>query len=264
MLAAAAFAQDPQELVRLAFEADERNQELSERYAYREHVEEKKLGRDGRVKSTESKTFDVAHLCGRNYQRLIARDGRPLSAEDDRKEQRQLDKCIEKLQDESESDRVKRVAKEEKDREEQRKLRREVLNAFDFVVEGEDAVDGAPAWRIRAEPKPDYKPEFKKAAFLSKLAGRIWISKTDYGWVKTEVDTIAPARFGLFLLTLKEGAHMEFTQTRVNDELWMMDQFRLKFAARIIVKGFRREIIINWSDFKKFVSDSRLITDSGP
>ncbi len=59
-------------------------------------------------------------------------------------------------------------------------------DAFEFTVEGDETLAGAATWRIRVEPKPDYKPAFKKAAFLSKLAGVIWISKDDYGWVKTE------------------------------------------------------------------------------
>ena len=66
-------------------------------------------------------------------------------------------------------------------------MRREVIRAFDFTIEGEELIAGEPAWRIRAEPMPNYEPEFNKAAFLSKLSGTIWISKSDYGWVKTEV-----------------------------------------------------------------------------
>jgi hypothetical protein len=249
----------PAELVRLAFEADEQSQTLAEQYAYRERVEEIRIGKDGVAKGSESKTYDVAHLCGRNYQRLIQRNGEPLSASDQAKEQRKLDKCIAKVESESPSKRDKRLAKEQEDLEDQRKMRREVIRAFDFTIEGEESVAGVPAWRIRAEPKPGYKPEFKKAAFLSKLSGTIWISQTDYGWVKTEVETIAPARFGLFLLTLKEGSQMEFTQTKLNDELWMLDHVRLRFDARVLVAGVRREVLIDWSDFKKFTAESRLL-----
>ena len=249
----------PEELVRLAFEADERSQVLAEQYAYRERVEEIRLGKDGAVKGAESKTYDVAHLCGRNYQRLILRDGEPLSADDAAKEQRKLDKCIAKVASETDSERDKRLRREEEDFEDQRKMRSEVIRAFDFTIEGEESIGGEPAWRIRAEPKPDYEPEFGKAAFLSKLSGTIWIAKSDYGWVKTEVETIAPARFGLFLLTLKEGAQMEFTQTKLNNELWMLEHVRLRFDARVLVAGVRREVLIDWSDFKKFSAESRLL-----
>jgi len=251
----------PAELVRLAFEADERSQTLAEQYAYHERVEEIRLDKNGVVKGTDSKTYDVAHLCGRNYRRLILRDGQLISDDDAAKEQRKLDKCIAKVESESSSERDKRLRKEQEELEDQRKMRREVIRAFDFTIEDEETFAGEPAWRIRAEPKPDYKPEFKKAAFLSKLAGTIWISKSDYGWVKTEVETIAPAKFGLFLLTLKEGAQMEFTQTKLNNELWMLDHVRLRFDARVLVAGVHREVLVYWSDFKKFTAESRLVAE---
>lgn len=254
-------AQTAEEIVQRAFEADEHNQKLAEQYAYTEHVEESRLDKNDKVKRSKSTTYDVAHLCGRNYQRVIARDGQPLTPKEERKEQEKLDRCIEKLDSESPDRRRRRLAKESEERDDQRKLRREVIRAFDFSIEGDDTIAGADTWRIRADPKPGYKPEFKKAAFLTKLAGTIWVSKGDYGWVQTSVDTIAPAKFGLFLLTLKEGAHMEFTQTRVNDELWMMDQLRIRFNARVIVKGLRLDVLINWSDFKKFTSESKLIVE---
>jgi hypothetical protein len=193
----------PAELVRLAFEAEERSQTLAEQYAYRERVEEIRLDKNAAIKGSDSKTYDVAHLCGRNYRRQALHNCKPLSDEDRSKEQRKHDKCIAKIEDESPTERDKRLRKEQEDLEDQRKMRREVIRAFDFTIEAEETVAGEPAWRIRADPKHGYKPEFKKAAFLTKLSGTIWISKSDYGWVKTEVETIAPARFGLFLLTLK-------------------------------------------------------------
>ncbi len=251
----------PDELVRLAFEADERSQALAEQYAYRERVEEIRLDKDGAVKRSDSKTYEVAHLCGRNYQRLILHNGKPLSPSEDAKEQRKLDKCIAKIESESEAERNKRLRKEQEELEDQRKMRREVVRAFDFTIEGEEFISDEPTWRIRAEPKPGYEPEFKKAGFLSKLSGTIWISRSDYGWVKAEVETIAPARFGLFLLTLKEGSRMEFTQTKLNNELWMLDHMRLRFNARVLIAGVRREVVVQWSDFKKFTAQSRLVTD---
>ena len=250
----------PQELVRLAFEADESSQTLAEQYAYRERVEEIRRAKNGAVKGSSSKTYDVAHLCGRDYQRLILRDGKPLSASDEAKERRKLDRCIAKVESESESERDKRLRKEREALEDQRKMRGEVIRAFDFTIEGEESIAGEPAWRIRAEPKADYQPEFKKAAFLTKLAGTIWISKSDYGWVKTEVETIEPAKFGLFLLTLKKGAQMEFTQTKLNNELWLIDHVRLRFDARVLIKGLSREVLIDWSDFKKFSAESSIVS----
>ncbi len=39
-----------------------------------------------------------------------------------------------------------------------------------------------------------------------------------------------------------------------------MDQMRLRFSARVLVKGLRREVAIDWSDFRKFAAESRIVT----
>jgi hypothetical protein len=263
VLAAPLAAQDAPDiatLVQRAFEADVRNEEIAKNYTYKEYVEERKLDSKGAVKDVESKTFDVTFLYGEQYEKLIARDGEPLPPKEAAKEQEKLDKVVEERANESEKERDKRLKKQQERDEEVRKMRAEVVRAFDFMLEGEEAIEGVTCWRIRAEPKPGYEPQFGKARFLTKLRGVIWIAKGDYGWVRTEAETIDHASFGLFLLKLKEGAQMEFEQRRVNDEVWLMDALRLRFDAKVaLIKGLRREVEVAWSDFRKFTADSRIV-----
>ncbi len=254
---------DAREIMRKAFEVSVRMQQMAERYTFIERVEERKLDKGGDVKDTEIKTFDVAHLCGKDYERLIAVDDKPLPPDQDAKEQKKLDKCVDKMQSESDKEREKRLAKEAEDLEDRQKMTREVLNTFNFRVAAEETVRGVETWRIEATPKPGYEPEFKKAKFLSKLQGTIWIAKNDYGWVRTEAETIEDASFGLFLLKLKQGSTLEFEQAWVNDEVWLIDRVKLRFNAKVaLLKGLRREVDIAWSDFKKFSAESRIVTGS--
>ena len=253
-------APDLESIVKRSFEADVRNEELARNYTYRERVEERKLDGKGEVKGVESKTFDVTFVYGEEYERLIERDDQPLSAKEAAKEQEKLDKAVSKRANESEKEREKRLEKARKEDEDIRKMRAEVVKAFDFELEGEEDRDGVKCWRIRAEPKPGYEPQLKRAKFLTKMRGRFWISQDDYGWVRAEAETIEPAAFGLFLLKLKEGAQMKFEQRKVNGEVWMMDKFELKFDAKIgLLKGLRREVEIAWGDFRKFEVESRIV-----
>ncbi len=254
---------DARRIMRKAFEVSRQMEELERQYTSVERVEERKLDRNGKVKQTESKTFDVAHLCGRNYERLIAVDDQPLSEREDTKERAKLDKCIEKLRHETPKARAKRLAKEAEELEDRRKMTREVLNTFDFEIAGEEFVRGVNAWRIAATPKQGYEPEFRKARFLTKLRGMIWIAQDNYGWVRTEAETIDDASFGLFLLKLKKGSTLEFEQAYVNGEVWLIDRFKLRFNAKVaMLKSLRREVEISWSDFKKFAAESRIV--AGP
>ncbi|MCB1020552.1 MAG: hypothetical protein KDC27_11530 [Acidobacteria bacterium] len=254
-----------EQIVERAFAADVRNEELAKNYTYTEHVEERKLDSGGAVKDVESKTYDVSYVYGEEYQRLVARDGEALPPKEAAKEQDKLDKAVEKRAGESENERERRLKKARERDEEVRKMRAEVVKAFNFTLEGEEPLDGVVCWRIRAEPKAGYEPEFSKAKFLTKLRGRFWIAKSDYGWVRTEAETIDTASFGLFLLKLQKGAQMEFNQIKVNDEVWLLDGLRLRFDAKVaLIKGLRREVQVAWDDFKKFTAESRIVTDVEP
>ena len=203
---------------------------------------------------------DVTYPYGQEYRRLIERDGRPLDEAERRKEEERFEKAAAKLADESDSARRKRLEKQRKEDEERRKFREEVVRAFDFTIEGEEERGGVPCWRVRAEPRPGYKPSFRQARFLAKMRGRMWIAQDDYGWRRIEVESIDTVSMGLFLFRLREGAEFELEQERVNGEVWMLDDLRIRFDAKLgLVKGLRREVRVAWSDFKRFSAESQIV-----
>ncbi|MBI1353889.1 MAG: hypothetical protein GC160_06045 [Acidobacteria bacterium] len=251
---------DAQEIIEKAFEASERNEKIEQQYTGNERVEERKLDKDGAVKETESKTFELLYLFGEEYRKLIAKDGEPLPPDEAAKERKKLDKAYAERADESPKERERRLEKQRKDEEEEREFRAEIVKAFDFTLAGEETVAGRRCWIIDGLPRSGYEPSISKAKFLQKIRGRAWISQDDYNWVRAEVETIDNASFGGFIVKLKEGAKLDFTQSYVNDEVWLPTSFRLRFEAKLVLlKGLRREIDVRWSDFRKFQAESTLI-----
>ena len=126
---------------------------------------------------------------------------------------------------------------------------------------GEDCVDGIETYVIDAEPKPAYKPANRRARILVKLRGTFWIAKDDYAWVKLEAETLKKISIGLFLFKLNKGARLQFEKTRVNDDVWLVDTFRVRFKARLgLVKGFNSEFVSTYSNFRKFTASSRVLS----
>ncbi|MEZ5356695.1 MAG: hypothetical protein R2762_29000 [Bryobacteraceae bacterium] len=251
---------DLNEIVRQAFERDRANEHRARQYTFHRRTRQSTLDGKGEVKGTESKTHDVTLLDGEEYERLIAVNGKPVDAKRELEEQRKLERSIEKRRNESPAQRQKRIAKVEKDREEERRWVREILNVFRFSLAGEESIGGVPTWVIAAEPKPGYEPEYRKARFLTKLHGKFWIAKSDYGWVKVEAETIDTVSFGLFLVRLARGSTFQLHQKRMEDDLWMMDEFRVRFEARAgLIKTFHKEVIGTFSNYRKFSAESELI-----
>lgn len=244
---------DAREVVRKSVELDQSNWRKAKDYTY---VEREQESHGGKV---SSKTFEVTTLYGHEFRRLTARDGRPLPPEDAAKEQKRWDKAIAARANESEEKRAKREADAEKERRKARAFAREIPDAYNFTLTGEERVDGHEAWVITATPRDDFRPKDSQAKVLPKLRGKVWIGQTDFVWVKAEVEVISPFRWGLFVAALNPGTVIDFLQTRVNDELWMPKQVNVHLDARLLFKKFEGEYSDTFSNYRKFTTESKML-----
>lgn len=250
---------DAVEIIRRSVEQDRLNFERANNYSYIQHTEQRRLDKNGRVVKTESRTFDVIVLDGEPYEKLIAKDGKPLSEAEARREQEKLDRELARRRSEDPEKRSRRVREIEKRRREGREFAQEIPDAFQFRLAGEEILEGRPVWIIDAEPRPGYKPKARRANLLPKFRGRLWIDQQDYQWVRVEAETIAPVSFGWILARLDPGARMIFEQRRVHGEVWLPSYARMQLGARLaLLRKIRAEVEVSWRDYRKFQSESRI------
>lgn len=247
------------DLIRKSADNDVENTKRQRDYTYIQRNEERKLDRNGRVKSVESKTYEIMVLSGEPERRLIAKNDKPLSEKEARKEEERIQKLVAKYGRESENDRRKRRAKTDKETEEGRQFVREIADAYRFRLVSVEDIAGRPAYKISADPVPGYKPKLKDAKILPKLRFNIWIDKADTQWVKIDAECIDTISWGLFLARLHKGSTMEIEQTRVNDEVWLPRHFGLKMDAKVVLfKNLDMEIDVTFRDYKKFVAETTI------
>jgi hypothetical protein len=252
--------QDPVEIVRRATELDRRNMETSRSYTYLQRQEQRELDGSGRSKKVESTTFDVTVLEGSPYRRLVARDDHPLSAKEQRQEEAKLQKSIADRRRETKEQHDRRIAEWERKQEKQREPIREMLDAFNFTLSGEEAINGGQTWVIDALPKPGYRPRSQGTSFFPKVKFRVWVEKSDYHWVKLDMESLDTISFGGILVRMAKGSHLTIENARINNEVWLPKSAVLKGAIRIaLVKMVRGEIIFSFSDYKKFQTESKIV-----
>jgi len=245
------------DLIRNSADKDVENNKRKQDYTYIRRDEERKLDNKGKVKSTESKTYEIMILAGEHAEKLIAMDDKPLSEKDAKKEDEKIQKLVSKGEKESENDRKKRLAKAEKEREEERQFVREVADAYQFHLRGMEDVNGRPSYVIDANPLPGYKPRLKDAKILPKVRMRLWIDKVEQQWVKIDIECIDTFSIGLFLARVNKGSTIHVEQTRVNDEVWLPRYLNLKVDARIaLLKNFDAEYDVTFRDYQKFRTDA--------
>ncbi len=259
--APATLSQDQiRDLIRRTADNDIQNDKKQRDYTYVERQEMRKLDGKGQVKSTEIETSDVLNIYGEQVQKLVAKNDKPLSDKDARKEDEKIQKLIDKRKDESDSDREKRLKKEEKDRQQEREFVREVADAYNFKFIGVETLNGRENYVIDGDPKPGYQPVHKEASILPKTRFRVWIDKDDTQMKKIDVQIIDTISFGLFLARLHEGSRVIIENTRVNDEVWLQQHAAVKVDARLaLLKDYNIEVDVTDRDYKKFRTETKIV-----
>ena len=251
-LSALLFAADPREIVRKAVELDERNSQLQRNYSFQQREEIREFDRSGKVKSQRIETWEVSLLDGTPYKRLVARDGRPLSAAGQRLEDEKFHRNSQERAQETPEQRERRVEEWRRRQQRQHQPLRELPDAFNFTLVGEENWRGRPAYRIDAVPKPGYKPKSLYSAFFPKVKIRAWIDKDDFQGARVEIEAMDTISFGGFLLRLDKGSKIVIEQTRMDDGLWLPQHVAVNAAARLfLVKSMNREMDYSFSDYKK-------------
>jgi hypothetical protein len=256
----ALLAQDPRDIVRKSVELDQADWARMKDYTWIARETDRSLDSGGHVKSEKTDEWETVILFGEPHHRMLERDGKPLTADDQRKEQQKLDKAVAKLERESPEQRARREAQYEKEREKDREFLREVPDLFDFKLLGDEKIDGHDVWVISATPKPGYRPKHSDAKPLLKVQAKMWIDKAEYQWVRLEAETTATISFGLFIARLNPGAKLVFEQTRVNDEVWLPKREIISGAGRVgLVKKLAGEQEVTWNNYRKFQVDSKVV-----
>ena len=229
---------DIPELLRRAQEADDANAKIERNYVFQQRTE------THTGKSTEIETFDTILSGGKPYQRLIARNDKPLSPADEKKEDAKA---------------LKHAPSDDEDKQRKnRELAHETLKAFRFTVAGEDAEN----WILEATPQPGYRPTNRETAVLRHFKGRMWISKTDFIWTRLDAEATDTISFGLVIVRLDKGAHLIIERTKVNGEVWLPKRISGGGAGRIaLIKKLKVDFETTCSHYRKFSADSRLISD---
>jgi hypothetical protein len=249
-----------QELFRVVAGKDLENDKRLRDYTYIERDEEHKLDGKGDVKYVEAKTYEVMELYGEQVQRLVEKDDKPLDSEDSSKEEKRIQKIVDKRKNESDDARRKREEKEKKDREEGRKFVLEVADAYNFRLVRSESLGGRDAWVIDADPRPGYEPHMKEAKFLPKFRGRVWVDKQDDQLAKMDIECIDTVSLGLFLARVHKGSRIVYEQTRVNDEVWLPKHVNVKIDVRLaLLKNFNVEEEQTYRDYKKFRATAKIV-----
>jgi hypothetical protein len=203
------------------------------------------------TESNGTKDVDVSEvipLAGTPYDRLMLKNGQPLTTAEQRKEDRKYERTLRQRQEETPSEREARIRKYD----DQRAFVNDIPNAYTFTLLGEETIDGRPAWIVGMTPRPDFVPSTPHGAMLEHIEGKLWIDEKDIQWVKAEAHVIDTISIGWILARVERGTRFTLEQTPVANGLWMPRHLTIAGAARVMIfhsKNISEEL--SWSDYRK-------------
>jgi hypothetical protein len=234
---------DARQIVSPSVAATERSWQARDHYTYMERDEDRRLNSQGQMKSEKVDVSRMIVVNGARFEQLIERNGQLPSA----KEQRKSDDDLEKLKHETADEQTARLRKNQ----DNRAFLRDVVEAFDFRLIDEEMVGGRPAYVLQATPHPGYHAHGKYAKMLSRVEGKLWVDKQDFGWIKVDGEVTQSFSMGLFVARVERGSHIILEQACVGDAVWVPKRLEIRATARILfLKSLDIERILTYSDYR--------------
>jgi hypothetical protein len=234
---------DARQIVELSIAATERSWQARDHYTYMERDEDRRLDSLGNVKSENVDVTRIILVNGAHFEQLMEHNGKLPSV----KEQRKSDEDLEKLKHETPDERAARLRKDQ----ENRSFLRDLLEAFDFHLIDEEIVGGRPAYVLQATPHPGYRAHGKYGKMFSKVEGKLWVDKQDFGWIKVDGEVTQSFSMGLFVARVQRGSHIIMEQACVGDAVWVPRHLEMRASARILfLKSLDIARVLTYSDYR--------------
>jgi hypothetical protein len=234
---------------------------IKENYAGTQVDEEYEYDKNGKVTKKEVNEYTFFYLNGDEITTLTKKDGKPLSEEEQRKENEKTEKHIESEQKKEK----KKEAKEEKAAEQGKESKdsedpgiETFLRVSQFVNPRRERFRGQDVLVFDFEPNPEYKPKNLVEHVVKELAGVVWIDEKAKDVVRLEAYFVGDVHIGGGVLAnLQKGTSFTFEQAFINDEVWLPTYAEAHIGVRfLLVKGIKASVSTRYSDYKRFNIDT--------
>jgi hypothetical protein len=244
-------AGDANVILRRYLDADKQNDEKAEQYTYVTDSAWFVRGKNGDLHQDRSETHEVIFVEGLAYNKLVARNGKPLDA----KEKARVDK---KMRETAEQ-RRKHPAPAAGGRITNGHSRvdfgsdEELLTLFDNRLAGEEEIGGRKAWVIESTPRKDRPPANRHEKNAMSFGKKFWIDEAENEELRAVYTVVGDHIF------LKPGSTTTIEFQKINQDVWQ--PALVVIDARNTMAKIVAEEKIRFSNFKKFDVQSTITID---
>lgn len=195
-----------------------------ERYLCRVVNHGEKTDKNGNVKKSVERKYDMFYVNGREIDQLVEKDGKPLNADQQKKESERVQKQIAKDSDEKHI--AKADAEDEKDLD-------TLLHALKFTNGHRQMVNGRSTLYYDLIGDPNFHPKGPAETFLHNMSGAIAADEESGQLVELNAHLDHDVKIGGgFVANVHKGLWMHVHQVRQPDGVWINDLSEGKGDAR--------------------------------
>jgi hypothetical protein len=218
---------------------------LREKYAYTETTATYQLDKNGLAREKESETREMTFYRGHRIWRVTAKNGKPLSADDQVKEDRRVEKMIRDIE---------AGRKIDLPYNQRRTKLSDLLRAARFSDARRERFRNREVIVAEFEPNPDFKPANSNEAFAHNLAGSIWVDEKDLQIARVEFQLVNAFKVaGGAFFAMRPGSRFVAEQDRFFDEVWLPTYTEVTISARaMLFASFGVNQKTTYGDYRRF------------
>ena len=232
-------------------------------YLYHAADTVEELDGHGRVKKTESREYDVFWVDGVPVHKLTKKDGRELSADQQKKQGERIDKEVAKARERRMKADAEGKTTDPYGHDEVTVSR--LLELGSFSNARRVALNGRSTIAVDYVGDPRAKTRNRLENVIRDVAGTVWVDEQDRAISKLEGRFLDTFKIGAGLVVnIRKGTSFSMEQRKVNGEVWLPAQMDGQGAARAFLlfrfNGRFREVD---SGYRKFKVTSTILPGMG-
>ena len=231
--------------------------ELLRSYTYLERRRDVKISKLGKMNIGPLRTFEVyPDPSGRPYKRLIAIDGKPLSADElarrDAEHERHLREAAERQRRESAHERTARQNREAREQRERDAMLDDAFKVFEATITGRRSVSGRSVLVAALKPRPNADVTTREGGWMKQFEGEIQIDEETWQVVSLDMRAIRDVTIGWGVIgRIHKGSRILVTR-RWHERGWLPAETGYTASGRtLLFRPFQFEAATTYSDFKR-------------
>jgi hypothetical protein len=241
----------------------EKNQDAAEKmqrdYTYHVHAEQQELDGKGNVKKTTMTDSESVTISGVRVDRVVARDGKPLTPEEAKKESDKIDKEVAR-------DKERRAKAESNGKSTDAEGHDElsvsrILQLGTFSNPRRVTLNDRPTIVADYAGDPNAKTKNRFETMFRDLVGTVWIDEQDRALVQVQGHFLNDFKIGGGLIAdVKKDSSFSAKMTKVNGEAWLPEEITGQGKIRVLLfAGFSGRVKLVTSDYRKFRASATIV-----